>query len=321
MAEPEIHFVISAPRSGSTWLTKAINCHDEIFATEHRLFGEFCEVWQNNDGSSSPRITLDKYAQAFAVHYFHDEMGLNHAQFINIFQKSFANFIVGFAQRRTGKRIVLDKITPYPGTASLVVRKIRRMFPDSKIVQLVRDGRDVLTSGTYDWLLKDAEGTPRHDYLVKQSASRLERFFDDEVIKKWAGNWQETITAFAGDTPDVVVTYESMKSDFSTAMHRIFETVQTSGGAQDNAAVETATEATDFQKMTGRREGDTAQPTAKARRGVAGDWQRHFTRRDGELFHGIAGEQLIGTGYVADATWTQQLPDVLDWVDGKTGPA
>jgi len=112
MAKPEIHFVISAPRSGSTWLTTALNQHPEIFATEHRLFGDFCEVWQNNDGSTSPRITFDKYAQAFSVHYFYDAMGMNRGEFLNAFEKSFANFLVGFATNRTDKKFVVDKITP-----------------------------------------------------------------------------------------------------------------------------------------------------------------------------------------------------------------
>ena len=72
MADTDFHFVVSAPRSGSTWLANALNQHPEIFATEHRLFGNFCQVWQNNDGTSSPRITFDSYARAFSVHYFFD---------------------------------------------------------------------------------------------------------------------------------------------------------------------------------------------------------------------------------------------------------
>ena len=177
MAKPEIHFVISAPRSGSTWLTTALNQHPEIFATEHRLFGDFCEVWKNNDGSTSPRITFDKYAQAFSVHYFFDAMGMKRGEFLNAFEKSFANFLVSFATKRTDKKFVIDKITPYPGKASMVVEKIRKLFPESKIIQLVRDGRDVLTSGTYDWLLKDAEGSDRYRFHVdREEGFELKRF-------------------------------------------------------------------------------------------------------------------------------------------------
>ena len=255
MAEPELHFVISAPRSGSTWLTKSLNQHAEIFATEHRLFGEFCEVWQNNDGTTSPRITFDKYAEAFSVHYFFESLGLDRKSFQDSFVRSFANFLVGFAGRRSGKKVVIDKITPYPGTAELVVQKIRRLFPKSKIIQLVRDGRDVLTSGTFDWLLKDAQGTDRYRYFVdKEAGFELKRFFDDDVIWKWAENWLETIECFESSPADVVVSYESMKQDLAGELDRIAGAVGASPGNMESL------EGLSFEQMSGRKEGDGSQP-------------------------------------------------------------
>ena len=306
MAEPELHFVISAPRSGSTWLTKSLNQHAEIFATEHRLFGEFCEVWQNNDGTTSPRITFDKYAEAFSVHYFFESLGLDRKSFQDSFVRSFANFLVGFAGRRSGKKVIVDKITPYPGTAELVVQKIRRLFPKSKIIQLVRDGRDVLTSGTFDWLLKDAQGTDRYRYFVdKEAGFELKRFFDDDVIRKWAENWLETIECFESSPADVVVSYESMKQDLAGELDRIAGAVGASPGNIESL------EGLSFEQMSGRKEGDGSQPTAKARKGVVGDWKSHFTRADGELFDSIAGKQLVSLGYEKDSSWVQGLPLTL----------
>ncbi len=307
MASPEIHFIVSAPRSGSTWLTTALNQHPEIFATEHRLFGEFCEVWKNNDGTTSPRITFDKYARAFSGHYFFDSMGLDRADFLHAFEKSFVNFLVSFATRRTNKKFVIDKITPYPGTAKMVVHKIRKLFPESKIIQLVRDGRDVLTSGTYDWLLKDAEGTDRHRFHVeKETGFQLKRFFDDAVIRKWAENWQETIEVFHGRKADAQVRYEAMKENLPREINRIVSTI----GA-DPAGVEAASQKVSFEQMTGRKAGDDSVPTAKARKGIVGDWKNHFTQADGQLFDSICGKQLIGLGYEADQSWIEKLPGEL----------
>ena len=311
MAQPEIHFVISAPRSGSTWLTNALNEHPDVFATEHRLFGDFCEIWNDNNGSSSPRITFDKYAKSFSVHYFFEKMGMDRQQFLDVFQRSFANFLVSFAQNRTNKRIVVDKITPYPGTSAMVVERIRTLFPESKIVQLVRDGRDVLTSGTYDWLLKDAHGTQRYAYFVEKRPIVLKRFFDDAVIEKWANNWKETIDAFKVPA-DANISFEAMKSDLAGQLKTVFQTVGTNDAAADNAAATAATEATQFKDVTGRSEGDSSSPTAKARKGVAGDWKLHFTRRDGQLFHDIAGDTLIKMKYETDDSWISQLPEKLE---------
>ena len=317
MAQPEIHFVISAPRSGSTWLTNALNEHSAIFATEHRLFGDFCEIWNDNDGSSSPRITFDKYAKSFSVHYFFEKMGMDRKQFMDVFERSFVNFLVSFAQNRTNKRIVIDKITPYLGTSAMVVSRIRKLFPESKIVQLVRDGRDVLTSGTYDWLLKDAHGTARYAYFVEKRPIVLTRFFDDAVVKKWAENWKETIDAFQVPA-DALISYEAMKADLPSQLKIVFQTVGSDDAAADHAAATAATEATRFQDVSGRSEGDSSSPTAKARKGVAGDWKSHFTRRDGQLFHEIAGDALIKMKYENDGSWISQLPEQLMMDDNNS---
>ena len=311
MVKPEIHFIISAPRSGSTWLTTALNGHPDVFGTEQRLFGKFCEIWKNNDGSSAPRITFDKYAESFAMHYFYQFMNRNYSTFVEDFKKSFINFLCHFACGRTGKNIIVDKITPYPGTAKYVVEEIRRLFPDSKIIHLVRDGRDVLTSGTFDWLLKDAEGTERHDFYFNPiPGMRLERFFDAGVIKKWAANWCETIDVFVDEQPDARVSYEQMKEDMPVALARIFEVL---GVDSSDEIAQQCTDATTFEQMSGRPPGKE-DPTAKARKGIVGDWKNYFTLADGELFDALAGEQMLTMGYETNCDWVKQLPPKLSMV-------
>ncbi len=304
-----LHFVVSAPRSGSTWLATALNHHPEIFATEHRLLGRFCEVWKNNDGSSAPRITFDSYARAFAMHYFYGFMGLTYEGFVEEFQREFAGFLVDFAQTRTGKTVVIDKVTPYPGTARLVIQQIKKLYPSAQIVQLVRDGRDVTTSGTFDWLLKDATGTDRHEFFVnRRPKMTLERFFDDSVIEKWALNWLESTTAFHGQTQIARLSYEAMKSNLAIELQQLFEVL---GVAATPEIAQHCAEQTTFEKMAGRSAGDVDH-TAKARKGVVGDWRNYFTRADGELFHRLAGTALIELGYERDDQWFERLPMKLE---------
>ena len=311
MSHPSLHFVISAPRSGSTWLTNALNQHPEIFATEQRLFGDFAEIWQNNDGSSTPRLTFDSYAKAFAVHYFHDELGLDREQFIRVLQKSFINFLVRFATRRKHARVVIDKITPYPGTAQTVVTQVRALCPTAKVIQLVRDGRDVVTSGTYDWLLKDAQGTERHAFFVeRKKGTRLRRFFDDAVIEKWSRNWCETIEIFDSTAADLIVRYEDMNAGLAKELVQIYKLL----GVDDSPAIATsAAKATKFENMAGRQVGDDSEPTAKARKGITGDWRNHFTQRDASMFHEIAGSQLVQLGYETNANWINECPQELEF--------
>ena len=311
MDSPQVHFIISAPRSGSTWLTTALNGHPELFGTEQRLFGNFCEIWQNNDGSTAPRITFDSYSRAFGQHYFYQFMNRNYDSFVEDFQKSFVNFLYHFAKARTGKEFVVDKITPYPGTAPMVVDEITRLFPESRIIHLVRDGRDVLTSGTFDWLLKDEEESDRHKfYFDPVPGMRLERFFDAKVIKKWAANWCETIDVFDDFEPAVRITYEEMKEDMPETLRRLFDAL---GVESTHEIAEQCTEASTFERMSGRPPGQE-EPTAKARKGIVGDWKNYFTLADGELFDALAGEQMAKMGYESNSDWVKPLPMKLSMV-------
>jgi hypothetical protein len=314
-----LQFVVSAPRSGSTWLTTALNYHPQIFATEQRMFGKFCEIWKNNDGSSSPRLTFDSYSEAFAVHYFFQFLGMNRGTFLREFQTQYAEFLVQFALQHSRKELVVDKITPYQGTCQYVFSRLSRLFPQAAVVHLIRDGRDVLTSGTFDWLQKDARDTERYRFFVQRDPGlRLVRFFDDQVIEKWAGLWLESIEACHRQTRqangNLIVTYESMKKNMGAELQRIFRYLQVADDA--SIAAECARQAS-FQSLTGREPG-ILDPTAKIRKGIAGDWRNYFTRRDGELFQQIAGSGLIACGYASDAGWTEDLPEQLNLIADGT---
>ena len=306
MTSPKIHFVISAPRSGSTWLAQALNQHSEIFATEQRLFGDFCQMWPNNNGKLAPRITFDAYAKAVSVHYFHSELTKSRTEFIENFTKEYCQFLTRFASKSSGKSVVVDKITPYPGTSSFVTQQIQEYFPNSKIIKLIRDGRDVLTSGTFDWLLKDGHGTDRYKCFVEKDSSILvQRFFDDESIEKWAANWKETVCDVKQF--DLEIRYENMLAEMPSVLTDVFKTIDVD--CSEKIGHQCADSVT-FEKMTGRRPGEM-DATAKQRYGTSGQWSDFFTRRDGELFHATAGDQLISLGYVADNNWFGKLPEEL----------
>ena len=307
-----MHFIISAPRSGSTWLAKALNGHPEIFATENRLFGEFCEIWPNSDGSMSPRITFDEFLKQFSTYFMFEEMDLKRRQFLERFQRGFISFLTNFCQRQSGKEIVIDKITPYLNSTDLVFDRIQQYFPDSKTIQLIRDGRDVVTSGTFDWILKDAQGTDRFSFFVeKRPGLHMKRFFDDKVLERWVSLWMEPVKAYEKIEHGLIIRYESMKENQAAVLAEVFKHLGCDG---TQATIEACIQRATFEKMSGRKAGDDAEPLAKARKGVSGDWKNYFTRRDGQIFDEIAGDLLIELGYAPDKSWLDELPQELDFV-------
>ena len=307
MSKPNLHFVISSPRSGSTWLSRALNGHPDVFATEQRLFGNFCEMWPTPRGDKKPRITVDAFAKAFGVHYFHEELGMDRTEFENQFHESFVDFLLDFAARRTDAKTIIDKITPYTGTTEMVINKIRERIPQAKIIHLVRDGRDTVTSATFDWLLMDAKGTDRHRFFVEKSLNVMDRFFDDAVLQRWAKHWNDVNQTTRDAKPDLEVRFETMKEDQATVLKNIFQLL--SLDTSDEIAQQAVSESS-FEKATGRQPGEQ-QATSKTRNGIVGDWKNYFTRADGELFNQLAGTELARFDYAENSDWIQTLPEKL----------
>lgn len=308
----KFHFIISAPRSGSTWLVKALNGHPNIYSTETRLFGEFCEIWPNADGSMTPRITFDEFLKQFSTHFIFEEMGINQKQFTERFQRGFISFLKNFCQRQTQKELIVDKITPYLGSTNLVFERIKQYFPESKAIQLIRDGRDVVTSGTFDWILKDAQGTDRYSFFVeKRPGITMRRFFDDKVLRRWVSLWLEPIEAYHQVADGLIIRYEGMKQNQGEVLATVFDHLACD---YDSEVIAQCIERATFEKMSGRAVGDENAPLADARKGISGDWKNYFTRKDGELFDELAGQLLIDLGYEKNRDWIQTLPDELAFV-------
>lgn len=316
---PQVHFVVSAPRSGSTWLARSLNTHPRIHATENRLFGMFCQTWQNRSGRSMPRITADKFVQSLAGHSFWSELGFQSTgEFQAELLEHWCDCLTRWQAQRSGKPVIVDKVTPYLGTAGTVLQQIARFFPEARLIHLLRDGRDVVTSGVFDWIGREPDRSEpqariREEFFVDQTVNRpLTRFLDDASIRTWCRYWTEsnqvTGQACQPSGPALPIRYEQMKQDQASVLKTVFQWLDVDD--EDNV-VNTCVEASSFRKTTGRAAGQ-ADPLAKARRGVSGDWRNYFTRQDARIFQEAAGAMLQQYGYEADDAWVEQCPEQLN---------
>jgi len=248
-----ICFVISSPRSGTTWLKQALGAHPEVFSTENRLFGQFFAMWPERDGSERPRITLDAYVHIASEYYDYSALGLSRTEFEERLLESYLHALMELSFRLSGKRVVADKITPYADTAKTVITSIRRYFPGARIVQLVRDGRDVLTSGVFDWLGRNDHDKPRYASFVERRPDlSLARFFCDDDINIWARRWLGPLVALEDLAGGIVtVRYEDMLRNQAGVLQRVFEYLEVNASAE---VVSHCVEEATFKKMSGGRE-------------------------------------------------------------------
>jgi len=316
-----IHFIFASPRSGTTWLADALNQHPEILATEQRLFGNFCELWPDTDGKASARQTWDYFGKNFLLHYHDSFLGKNASiEEKEQFQESWMNWmlhhLVAFGLNASGKSILVDKVTPYLGTSGRVLRQIQHYYPWAKIIHLVRDGRDVVTSGTFDWVTRAAPDAQRHRFYVQREPGLvLQRFFDDPILDTWCRYWKEPQAAVehwrAQDEFKhrwLTVHYEDMLEDQTAQLVKIFKFL---GVRCTPELARESADAASFQTRTGRPRGQD-DPTAKTRKGVHGDWQNYFTRADAEHFDAHCGHWLYHHRYTTDKQWIQNCPEKLE---------
>ena len=304
------HFVISSPRSGSTWLSRALNAHPQILGTENRLFGNFAEFWPEENGAQRGlRITLDHYVHVFSAYFNYEALRMTRDEFQSALIVQWCRSLMDLCYERTGKAYLIDKITPYLGTSSRVVKLIRQYFPEAKIVHLIRDGRDVLVSGVFDWLKRQDHGKDRYKTFVENKRTRLERFLEDEDIERWTQYWIQPTEAVTKHAPNALtVQYENMLKNQARELKRILDYLDIE---TTDRVLQDCIEASSFNRMSGGRKRGEELATAKVRKGVSGDWERWFVRGDGELFWRRAGHQLAALGYEKDAAWVKALPEVL----------
>ena len=316
----QVVFVVSSPRSGSTWLSQALNAHPQIHCTENRLFGPYYDtVYDGPRKIPRLRITLDAYVRALTTTMSVPELGTPANQLQDRLSRRLANAILTLEHELSGKPILVDKFTPYLGTAEGAIKNLVTIFPDAKFVHLVRDGRDVATSGVFHWLNKStSESEPemarkRRSFILNSSReSALQRFFCDQELAEWATMWAEANTAMFslyGTLQVHRVSYEDMLSDHAGELGRLLKFL---GARTSKPIIDHCVEKSSFSAMSGGRNRGEADPIAHVRKGVSGDWRTYFCRRDGEVFAEAAGPVLQQLDYESGSSWIDQLPQNLD---------
>ena len=301
-------YIISCPRSGSTWLSSLLSYLPGVFVSENRYFGGYFDVVKTPNNREVLRSTADAYFKAFTRHYFQFTDPKIRPENNALFE-SFLQFIHDYTQKFSGCHTLIDKLTPYKGTAMKALLGVEQYFPQAHKIYLMRDGRDVVTSGVFDWICRETPQYERHDFFLSHNSGKvLHRFFDDDSLVKWTEHWAEIASLIQISGHDtLLVRYEDMIEHTVSELRRICKFFKIDCTEPDlHASVEKSS----FFNISGRNRGD-AVFSSKMRKGVVGDWQRYFTKRDGVIFNEIAGSLLFEFNYAEEDSWILDLPEKL----------
>lgn len=168
---------------------------------------------------------------------------------------------------------------------------------EMRFLYLYRDPRDVLISLTKDHLHRNTfPGMPERDLLLMLLEGELPR---------WTRQAREWLAL--PDTLCFKFRFEEMKADIPALLRRIFTFL---GLPLDPGALAEAAERHSFENVAGRKRGEEG-PILRTgyllRRGVSGEWRRHFDTDVTRRFIACLGEDLIALGYEQNNAWHERV--------------
>jgi len=194
-------------------------------------------------------------------------------------------------------------------------RLLTELLPGAPIINIRRDGRDVMVS----WNFHHLRAT-RHDNLEPQMRDAAKRmgpefqadptkfnrpgtgFLADEWwFRRHAGIWAGMIKTELGEaprmrergTPLLQLIYEDMHRELEPQRRRIFDFLGLDGAQAAEPSHESRT-------LVGFSH---ESPTLFYRKGAVGEWKEFFTDQQKRWFKEEAGEALVMAGYEKDLNW------------------
>jgi hypothetical protein len=300
----EKFFIFGHARSGTTLLMRLVRLHPEVhcnyqahFFTRQPLLKSLvntpeAEEWLgrksnrwNQGGDLSPLIL-----------------------------RASADFILEREAAREGKSIVGDK-SPSSTIHGQSVRDMNAVYPDAKLVYIVRDGRDVLISERFRNFVEESKFLSNEDKRLiedlrndqAQFTNGTRSIFTESVIRRVAKGWAANLNEIESEGRRLYgdqylgLRYEDLLSSPFEEMRRLWKFLgvkNVDGVSVEQIRAEMSSNP-DEQWQAERNEGIAS----FLPKGQAGNWSRLFTEKDKAIFKEVAGEMLIKWGYEKNNDW------------------
>jgi hypothetical protein len=297
-------FIAGCPRSGTTWVSQVFASHPDVirYKPESHVYPQIYEYLHNHGLRTASGWTLviarflyDRHLPRFAVGYHHH---LSTREFLLLVEdtvrrldrlpdpegelavQSMIREIYDryfFSGGGTSRHLFVEKTPQNLRYAETVLRHFR----DAKMIDVMRDGRDVCVS------------LEMRSRRVRWAPS--DRRQQIQVWKEFAELSQSLHTHPELHARVYQVRYEKLKQNTEKEIAAMFDFAELGYG--DHLLAEIARK-TDFDSLPEGQQG----PGQHHRKGVAGDWRNHFTVEDETLFKDIVGDLFVRCGYTYDDT-------------------
>ncbi|MBI5933967.1 MAG: sulfotransferase [Chloroflexi bacterium] len=215
---------------------------------------------------------------------------------------------------REGKSIVGDK-SPSSTIHGQAVRDMHAVYPDAKLVYIVRDGRDVLTSERFRNFVEESKFLTADDKRILSDlrtdsapfSDGRRSIFTETFIRRVASGWVANLHETEDEARRLFgeyyfgMRYEDLLStpfDEMTKLWTFLGAKKISKSLANDIQAEMSSNPDE--EWQAQRNGDISSFLPK---GQAGNWSRLFTARDKAVFKEVAGEMLVKWKYEKDLNW------------------
>jgi len=341
-------FVVFGPsKSGTTWLQKLLDSHPDIrchfqltmlpLSPKHGLFAKAKGVFNQrkspfkgvfeNEEAERKYFNRQKYLGQLQkeIEQTTDRLKANksateQADIDEFKYETLRGIFEAFLYDDTDKKIFGNKAYTDLGL-------LFKIYPDAKVVNIIRDGRDVCVSKRFHTLRMGAHyhGDEKNKLLYQLNSSELGRkvsrklhhklgwfgedsfkkaeddgpLFSEAALEKMATDWAlvvQYILDWQAQKPGqmLLVHYEEMKAQPLEEVARILAFL---GAENSDETVQAIVDKNSFSKLK------SSGKNSFFRKGTSGDWKNHFTEDNIRLFKKLTNDLLVRLNYEKDTAW------------------
>ncbi len=300
----EKFFVMGHARSGTTLLMRLLRLHEEVHCNYQAHFFSRKPMLKSLVDSPDIEEWLTRKSNRW-------NQGRDLSPLV---LRAAADFIMERDAVHEGKHIVGDK-SPSSTIHGQVVRDTHLIYPDAKIIYIVRDGRDVLISERFRNFVEESKFLTSDDKRIISDlrtdsapfSDGRRSIFTEASIRNIAKRWVDDLNEIDSESKRlygenyISLRYEDMLSKPFAELSRLwkFLAVKNIDTTLEQKLLQEMSSNPDEEWQAQRNEGIAS----FLPKGQAGNWQRLFTARDKALFKEIAGDVLVKWGYEKDLNW------------------
>jgi len=298
------YFIFGHARSGTTLLVRLIRVHPVVHCNYQAHFFTRPPLLQSLVMDTDVEVWLSRRSNRW-------NQGKDLSTLV---LRVSADFIMERDARRVGKQIVGDK-SPSSLLHGKAVQLMHKVYPDSRLIYIVRDGRDAVVSHRFQSFIDASQHLSKDDLAIREAFQHEpEPFLQGErsiftprglqrSVEGWVQNATETeqLGRELYNEHYISLRYEDLLERPYREMIRLWKFLDADvnvSGLDDLIASELQQNPdADWQRQ---KAGDLVEPLKK---GKQGSWQDLFTVDDRLVFKRIGGRTLVDWGYEKNLDW------------------